>query len=238
MVNVRPVAFALLLPAALAAGGATAQGVPPSPPAPQDGVTIYRCVDAHGRLTLQDAPCRKGDRQDVRTMVRPKDAPYRPAAAVHAPMGSASPATTQVIVLRTPAPMYDCTTPDNTHYVSDSPEGNPRWVPAWALGYPVVREVPVVEPGHVDLRVDHGRLSGSLSTGGVGTAVVPTYAGLGGGMWIRDVCQPMPQAEVCGRLRDRRDEVRRRFAIAQPSERTVLDREERSINARLDQDCR
>jgi hypothetical protein len=38
-------------------------------------------------------------------------------------------------------------------------------------------------------------------------------------------------------LRDRRDGVRRRFFNAQPSERARLAREERSIDARLDQDC-
>ena len=230
-----PALACALLPAALATGSAPAQGPAPAS-AGQDNVTIYRCIDAAGRLTLQDAPCRKGDRQDVRTMVRPRDAPYRPPEA--APAASPAAPPPQVVVIRAPTPMYACTTPDNTRYLSDSPEGNPRWVPAWTMGYPVVAQVPVVEPGHVDIRVDHGRVSGEIASGGIGTAVVPTYAGQGGGLWVRDVCNALPQADICDRLVDRRDELRRRFSIAQPSERAELGREERTINARLSQDCR
>src|SRR5690606_13840618 len=33
----------------------------------------------------------------------------------------------------------------------------------------------------------------------------------------RDPCHPLPQAEACARLRDRRDDVRRRFFAAQPT---------------------
>ena len=55
--------------------------------------------------------------------------------------------------------------------------------------------------------------------------------------WIRDDCYALPQAEVCARLLDRRDEIRPRFFNAMPSERDMLRVEERSINARLDEDC-
>ena len=59
----------------------------------------------------------------------------------------------------------------------------------------------------------------------------------GTGTWVRDACYPLPPSEVCARLRDRRDEIRRRFFNAQPSERATLNVEERGINARLDNDC-
>jgi hypothetical protein len=42
---------------------------------------------------------------------------------------------------------------------------------------------------------------------------------------------------VCARLRDRRDEINRRFFNAQPSERDTLRVEERGVVARLDEDC-
>ena len=57
------------------------------------------------------------------------------------------------------------------------------------------------------------------------------------GTWIRDTCHSLPQQEVCARLLDRRDEIRRRFFNAQESERNVLRREERGLNARLSADC-
>jgi len=57
------------------------------------------------------------------------------------------------------------------------------------------------------------------------------------GSWVRDPCHALPQREVCDRLVDRRDDIRRRFFNAQPSERAVLSREERGIDARLAADC-
>lgn len=224
---------ALLLPLAVGAAAQTA-GTDPT-----NGVTIYRCTDTQGRLSLRDSPCLPGERQEVRSMVRPKDAPQRPVATVPPSRDDTRmpPASPQVVFLQPPRPLYECVTPDNTRYLSDSPEGNPRWVPAWTQGYPVLARVPTYEPGRLDIRVDDGHVSGGYRSGSYGERIVPTYAGLGGGMWIRDACHPLPQTDVCARLRDRRDEIRRRFSIAQPSERTTLGREERSINARLTQDC-
>lgn len=104
-------------------------------------VVVYRCIGEHGRVTLRDTPCAHGERQETRTMVRP--APAAPAvphadADAAAPVERAAPRPRVVIVREpAPAPMYECTTPDNTTYTSDSPEGNPRWVPMWTLGWPV-----------------------------------------------------------------------------------------------------
>ncbi|MBX3713969.1 MAG: DUF4124 domain-containing protein [Lysobacter sp.] len=224
--------LALLLPFAAVAAPQAASGGKAD-----DGVTVYRCTDAQGRLSLRDSPCLAGERQEVRSMLRPKDAPPRPVVAAPPREAFVPQATTQVVVLQPPRPLYECVTPDNARYLSDSPEGNPRWVPAWTQGYPVLARVPTYQPGQLDIRVDNGRVSGGYRSGGYGERIVPTYAGLGGGLWIRDACHPLPQAEVCARLRDRRGEIGRRFSIAQPSERAELAREERSINARLSQDC-
>lgn len=204
-----------------------------------DEVTIFRCVDNKGRLTLRDSPCDKGEQQQIRNMIRPKDAPPRTQVA---PVAASTPTATpsvppQVIVIQPPRPMYECVTPDNQRYLSDTPEGNPRWVPAWTQGYPVLARVPTYEPGQLNVSVNNGHVSGHYSSGGYSETVVATYAGQGGGLWVRDACHPLPEIEVCARLRDRRDELRRRFSIAQPSERAVLGREERGINARLAQDC-
>ena len=54
---------------------------------------------------------------------------------------------------------------------------------------------------------------------------------------MRDDCHALPQAEVCARLADRRDVIRRRFFNAQERERDTLRVEERGINARLAADC-
>ncbi|HRO28549.1 MAG TPA: hypothetical protein PLD19_14095, partial [Luteimonas sp.] len=66
----------------------------------------------------------------------------------------------------------------------------------------------------------------------------PGYGGYGGaGTWIRDTCHALPQGEVCARLVDRRDAIRKRFFNAQERERNTLRTEERGINARLAADC-
>lgn len=111
--------------------------------AKQPQVTVYRCIGADG-VSLRDTPCPKGQRQEARTMVRPTDAPpsASPPASAPGSRGGASAADMpppRIVVVRepAPAPMYECTTPDNTTYTSDSPEGNPRWLPMWTFGWPV-----------------------------------------------------------------------------------------------------
>lgn len=193
-------------------------------------VRIYRCTDASGKQTLRDTPCPKGQKEQVRDMLRPKDAPTtaRPAPPP-APAPQAVPPP--VVYLAPPQPMYECITPDGERYTSNDNDGNPRWVPLWTLGYPAARP----------------RTSlGSNIGGPTPRPDRPTHppfrdvnwpVATGGGQWIRDDCTMLPPQETCARLRDRRDAIRRRFFNAMPSERDVLRAEERSINARLDNDC-
>lgn len=234
----RSVLFPALFPVLPLVAGAVLSAAPSLPARAGDDVVIYRCTGADGRLTLRDSPCDKGQRQETRTMLRPKDPAPRPVVA--APAGPQAPGivTREVIVLNAPRPMYECVTPDDRRYLSDSPEGNPREVPMWTLGAPLFGRVPVNEPGRVDFQVENGRVSGNYRSGSIGTAIVPTPAAYGATTWVRDACYALPQADVCGRLRDRRGEIGRRHAIAQPSERAELAREERSLVARIDQDCR
>jgi hypothetical protein len=201
-------------------------------------VTIYRCTDAAGHLTLRDTPCRKGEKQQTRAMIRPTDAPAtspsaparaRPredAAAVQPP---------RTVYITPPRPLYECTTPDGETYTSDSGEGNPRWVPLWTLGYPIARPRHGVT-GDTELAITHGR----VHIDDHHTRLYPPLHGVaawGAGTWVRDDCHALPQDEVCARLVDRRDEIRRRFFNAMPSERDVLRVEERGITARLANDC-
>jgi hypothetical protein len=200
-----------------------------------DDVTIYRCTDASGRLTLRDTPCRKDQKQQTRTMVRPKDAPAVRAAPVPPPRVDIPQPSPRVVVVRTPRPLYECVPPDGPAYTSDSPEGHPRWVPLWTLGYPYSgvysNGLTVTQVGAAPTRAPGGGRHRHPRPGGFG---IGAY---GGGTWIRDDCHALPQADVCARLVDRRDAIRTRFFNAMPSERDTLRVEERSINARLDSDC-
>ena len=233
---------------AVAAAAGTLLAPPPlrAQSAAQPQVTVYRCVGADGGVSLRDTPCPKGERQEARTMVRPTDAPpSRPTPESASAPGSGDGASAaarpvpRIVVVRepAPAPMYECTTPDNTTYTSDSPEGNPRWVPLWTLGYPMV---PLTRRG-IDSSTGLSITDGNVHIDGNHTVLtppvaVPRYA-YGAGTWVRDDCHELPPQEVCARLRDRRDEIRTRFFNAMPSERDVLRVEERGVNARLDNDC-
>lgn len=215
----------LLLPCA---GNAAAQATPPAT------VTVYRCTDGAGKVSLQDAPCAKGQAQQAREMQRPVDAPATAAApASPAPRAPAGPPAPRTVYLAPPRPLYECVTPDGTRYTSDDGRGNPRWVPLWTLGYPV----PVQRGTRPPLAITGGTVE--IDDGGVTLrrpGIGPRWMA-GAGTWIRDTCQLLPQAEACDVLRDERDEIRRRFFNAMPSERDVLRVRERGVNARLDADC-
>ena len=130
--------FALLLPAS----GAIAQKV-----------VIYRCTDASGALTVQNAvPCPKGSKQDKRvidavpTVSAPRAFVAPPANAAmpasRAP-GVPAPATAPAVATeppiadadRLPPPaLFECRTYDNGRYLSD--DGNPpqRCAPVTTTG--------------------------------------------------------------------------------------------------------
>lgn len=235
-------------------------------------VVIYRCTDAQGRLTLRDSPCRAGERQQVRTMVRPTDPPPRPVAApAPAPPAPPAPERTRIVVVTPPRPLYECVTPDGERYTSESDSGRPRWVPVWTLG---AGPWTGGYPGGTQYRRHgglHGRVEGrigdagryALSTGGAAHPPVepplrpplhpppdpgrppqgpPHHAPLAhvvvpAGAWVRDACHPLPQAEVCQRLRDERYALDRRYHSALQSERVRITTEQRGIDAQLARDC-
>lgn len=198
-------------------------------------VTIYRCVGPGEKLTLRDSPCAAGETQQVRSMQRPKDpAPgvVPIAMPIPAPVQAAPTREVQVVYRTPPRPMYECVTAEGEQYDSDNAEGNPRWVPAWTMGYPMwthrgggapdSRPLPPgrpMPPNHPPRPPPNGVL-------------LPA-----GGTWVRDECHALPQQEVCDRLSDRRYEIIRRYNSALQSERRQLELEQRGIEARLDNDC-
>ncbi|GAB1594778.1 DUF4124 domain-containing protein [Lysobacter claricitrinus] len=217
-----------------------------APPAASGAVTIYRCTDARGQLALRDSPCHAGERQQVRTMARPTDPPPRVSVAtVHPPAAPAYAAPRDVVYRTEPRPLYECTTPDGETYTSENPEGNPRWVPLWTLGYPIVVGVPVFPRP-----TPHGG-GGGMVVQRPGSTMIGTGVGSGirhrpppvelatvpGGSWIRDVCYSLPASEVCSQMRDRREALDRRWFSALQGDRDAIEREQRSLDARLVEEC-
>ncbi|GHA82565.1 DUF4124 domain-containing protein [Cognatilysobacter bugurensis] len=228
-------------------------------------VMIYRCTDAQGRLTLRDTPCRAGDRQQVRPMVRPTDPPprARPTVAPTSTPATVAPERTRIVVVTAPRPLYECVTPEGDRYTSESADGRPRWVPLWTLGVAPWSGYPSGYAHRAHGGV-YGRIEGRVGNGshyelraggravepplrpplqpphnpgpggpplGVGVVAVPA------GTWVRDACHPLPQSEVCARLRDERYALDRRYHSALQSERVRITTEQRGIDARLASDC-
>lgn len=112
----------------------------------QTDMTIYRCVDASGAVTLQnDVPCPKGSQQSVRkvgvlpTMPAPVAAPAapaaRPAPAALTPPPSTPPPAPAVPVARTaPPPLFQCRSWDDRDYLGDTAEPPATCVPVQAMG--------------------------------------------------------------------------------------------------------
>jgi hypothetical protein len=181
-------------------------------------------------------------------MLRPTDPPPhravttapRPAPARAAV--DAAPVMPRVVYVTPPRTTYECTTPDGERYTSESAEGNPRWVPLWTLGYPaaVLPEARGGYGGTIEYRdrTARVRIDGGRQWRVPGTVVGPSSVYAPAGTWIRDVCHPLPAAEACARLQDRRDALDRRYNSALQSEREAIVREQRGIDARLSGECR
>ncbi|HEY0333073.1 MAG TPA: DUF4124 domain-containing protein [Stenotrophomonas sp.] len=243
---------AWLLPLILIAPPVLAADTPPA-----GNVRVYRCVDDKGTVSLQDSPCGQGRQQQVLDMQRPQDPPPRVAttaapadSAADAPASKLAPREVRIVHVAPAQPMYECITEEGERYTSDTPDGNPRWVPTWTYGYASARPGLGPRPGP---RPGGGGGGGGGGPGGPGghgpdggprpprppgghfpnTAVIVPY----GSMQVRDECHALPQQEVCARLRDRRWELIRGYNSALQSERERLSREQRGVDARLDQDC-
>lgn len=213
--------------------------------APEDRpVVIYRCTDARGRLSLSDSPCRQGERQDVRRMIRPKDAVASTAKPPAHPVAIASQtvaSTPQILILRTPQPLYECAGPDRQRYLSDTPEGKLRWMPNPVTFAPT--PMPLYDPSYGFVHVSQNGLYAGYGNGG-GHPQRPPHSNhphrpyvIDNGAWVRDTCYALPQAEACGRLREERGTLGRRRFNAQQTERIEIDGEERRVDARLAQEC-
>ncbi len=108
--------------------------------ADKDKVTVYRCVDAKGKVSLQDSPCAKTSQQETREMLRPKDAPpvkkKIPAKAIASPSNELNTQITPSPVTFIPPPdLYQCTNYEGKTRDSENYDPNPRCEPLWALGY-------------------------------------------------------------------------------------------------------
>lgn len=230
-------------------------------------ITIYRCTDASGHLAVQDSPCAGDQAQQVRRMIQPADPPPRAEPVAPAALQAAPQPAPVVVQRHAPRPMYECERDDGSRYASDDGEGNPRWISSGWSYYdgPVLRRSGIGD-SRGQASASTAAVAPSARAAGAGGSNQPRPSfrsaepsppppppppsghggghghhhggfGPGGGTWVRDACHVLPQADVCDRLRDRREQIRKRAFNAQANERATLHVEERGINARLAEDC-
>lgn len=101
-------------------------------------ITVYRCQDGKGNVSLQDEPCPAGQSESTRSMVRPTDPPPRPVAATPAPRTPPEPAPAPMpepAAPYPPPPLYQCTDYDGDVRFSEDYDPGTRCVPLAVLGY-------------------------------------------------------------------------------------------------------
>ena len=137
----RPTLFTFLLALLLGSGRHSAS-------ADDATVTIYRCLDAKGHITLQDDPCPKDSQETMRSMVRPKDAPARSVKAPPPPYDEPAPPAEETYpdFVPPPPPMYQCTSYDGIVRESEVYDPNPHCEPL-ALYYPYPEQLTPQQAG-------------------------------------------------------------------------------------------
>ncbi|HQZ31733.1 MAG TPA: DUF4124 domain-containing protein [Arenimonas sp.] len=108
-------------------------------PAATQDITVYRCQDSAGRVTLQDEPCAEGQAQSERRMVRPQDPAPKAASAAAEPDPSTlpEPEPQPAPLPYPPPPLFQCTDFDGEVRFSEAYDPNTRCVPLSVLGYDV-----------------------------------------------------------------------------------------------------
>lgn len=103
-------------------------------------ITVYRCEDSRGAVTLQDEPCPAGQAATTRSMQRPQDPPARapvPPADEDEESDEPYPLPPPMAMSWPPPPMFQCTDYDGEVRYSEDYSPNTRCVPLSVLGYRV-----------------------------------------------------------------------------------------------------
>jgi hypothetical protein len=212
-------AFRLLLPLMLllAAGAVPAQTV------------AYQCTGSDGRVTYQDKPCAKNQRQraiplpgdDAGPAAAPAPAPAAERTDDAAPPAPAAPPSPPAAPLPR---MYACTHPtDGKTYLSHNGNPEPYLAPFGMLGavqMPLSQAYgPTGGAGISAPEASRGKLSSGL--------VADNY------VWVQDQCRPLSARETCHALQDAYDENARKLRRAFKSDRPPLEQQDEALRGQL-----
>lgn len=201
-------------------------------PSRADEVTVFRCTDDAGAVSLQDTPCPPRSREQVRSLTRPRD-----AAPVVAPAAAAPVAPTPEVVPQAPAPrldvqpLFECVRHDGERYESASGIPQRHWVPLWVLG------MDPRAPPSMSTDVGRPRPPPPSFRPGPGAGITDPALAYAAGTWVEDACYRLSAAEACARRSAHLADLLRRRGGAQQRERDRLRNEIATLRAQLRQEC-
>lgn len=210
-------------------------GAAVSAPAQSAELTVFRCVDDRGGVTLQDQRCPPGTAEEARQLRRPLDPP--PAPRMAAPQSAAPPAVDipvadpAAVVRRTPAPRYECLRDDGVIYENDTGIPEVRWVPLWTLG--LDPRAPARTFGRTGAKPERR----ADFRPRVPDRVDDPALALGPGAWVEDVCRPLSVGELCRRQRAHIGELAHRAASTTTGEAALLDAERARRRIQYAEEC-
>ena len=124
-------------------------------------------------------------------MPRASAAPRPPRAAPEPRVGRRT--AHAHVYLAPPRPLYECITPDDVTYTSDTGDGNPRWVPLWTLGYPV----PLVRGPRSGFRMRSAPATSTISGGRTDRSTLAYGAGTVRAATPATSCRQPTSAPAC-----------------------------------------
>lgn len=196
---------------------------------------VYRCSDADGAVSLQDAPCPPDQAQQRRVFRTPGTGEASrdpPAASMPSPAPSAATQPAPTRAARAPQPLYECLRHDGSVYESTTGIAERRWVPLWVAG--LDPRAPPQRFGTVGRTPPPPPRSGP----GLTTATPDPGRAYGAGVWVEDRCRRLSASETCARHRDRIAGLGRRIHNSgQQSERERLRAEQQGLRARHREEC-
>jgi len=185
--------------------------------------TVYKCTGADGRVTFQDRPCARAQRQDIVELADPAPAappPPRPASDERDP-SPPSPPPAPPPEPSAPLPgLYACTNAtDGKFYISRNGNPQPYLAPFGMVG---MTQVPLARGGA------GGVSAPELNRGKVTSGLVSNNY-----VWVQDQCRPMTFAETCHALQDDYDDNARKLRRAFKSDRPPLERRDEELRGQL-----
>lgn len=186
--------------------------------------TVYKCTDARGAVTYQDAPCpRVQKQQPIHLIDEPSVAPAAEASVATPPPADPVPPPAPAPTAPLPV-MYGCQrATDGTTYLSSNGNPPPYQAPYGVLG---ADQLPL---GSVYGRGGAGASAPELNRGKVTSGLVANNY-----VWVQDQCRELSPQETCDALQDAYDKNEHQLKQAFKSEQPPFEKREAELQAQLD----